>query len=338
MKKRDTDVLIIGAGPVGLFAVFQLGQLGMRCCVVDSLEEVGGQCSALYPEKPIYDIPAYPNIKAGDLIKKLMRQIKPFMPEFVLNQKVEKVEEDCEFFTIETSNKTKISAKCILIAAGNGAFGPNKPPLKDIENYEGKSVFYSIKDKKIFSGKQISIAGGGDSAADWAIELSKIASKVFFIHRRSKLRAAPASVNKLHELEKKGKIEMVIPYQLDSLEGDNGFIKTLNLRKLDGEMKKIDTEFFLPFFGLSSQLGPIKEWELDIEKNLVSVDQSTCMTRKKGIYAIGDICNYPGKLKLILTGFSEAAIASHSCHRLVFPDKVFHFEYSTTKGINQNFS
>ena len=338
MKKIDTDVLIVGAGPVGLFAVFQLGQLGMRCCVVDSLEEVGGQCSALYPEKPIYDIPAYPDIKAGDLITALMRQIKPFSPKFILNQKVEKLKQVSNSYNVTTSDQTEICSKCILIAAGNGAFGPNKPPLKDIEQFEDKSIFYSVRDKNMFKGKKIAIAGGGDSAVDWAIELSKITSKIFFIHRRAKLRASPANVKKLYDLEKKGKLEMVIPYQLDSIEGLDGFIKTLSLRNLDGETRELNTEFFLPFFGLSSELGPIKEWELDIQSNLINVEQSTCMTSKEGIYAIGDICNYPGKLKLILTGFSEAAIASHSCHKRIFPDKVLHFEYSTTKGINKDFT
>ena len=333
MKKIPTDVLIIGAGPVGLFTVFQLGQLGIRSCLVDCLSEIGGQCSALYPEKPIYDIPAYPNIKAIELVKNLEKQIKPFNPKILLDQKVEKINEINKAFEIITSNEKLIQAKCIIIAAGNGAFGPNKPPIDGIEEFEEKTIFYNVKNKQLFDGKKLAIAGGGDSAADWAIELSKTAEKIFFIHRRNKLRAAPNSVKKLFDLEKEKKIEMVIPYQLDSLVGINGKINSINLRDLDGQLKKIEVDYFLPFYGLSSDLGPIKKWELQIEKNLLKVDQSTCMTSRDGIFEIGDICNYPGKLKLILTGFSEAAIASHACYSKVFPEKVLHFEYSTTKGI-----
>ncbi len=333
MKKIPTDVLIIGAGPVGLFTVFQLGQLGIRSCLVDCLGEIGGQCSALYPEKPIYDIPAYPNIKAIELVKNLEKQIKPFKPKILLDQKVEKIDEINKSFEIATSNQNLIQAKCIIIAAGNGAFGPNKPPIEGIDQFEEKTIFYNVKNKQLFDGKKLAIAGGGDSAADWAIELSKTAEKIFFIHRRNKLRAAPNSVKKLFDLEKEKKIEMVIPYQLDSVIGINGKINCINLRDLDGQLKKIEVDYFLPFYGLSSDLGPIKKWELQIEKNLLKVDQSTCMTSREGIFAIGDICNYPGKLKLILTGFSEAAIASHACYNKVFPEKVLHFEYSTTKGI-----
>lgn len=335
MNKIDTDVLIIGAGPVGLFTVFQLGQLGIKSCIIDCLSEVGGQCSALYPEKPIYDIPAYPDIKAIDLVKKLQKQISPFRPEIFLNQRVDKIKEDKNKFFVSTSTDRNISARCIIIAAGNGAFGPNKPPLDGIDEYENKTLFYNIRNKKLFDNKTVAIAGGGDSAADWAIELSKNAKKIYFIHRRTKLRAAPNSVKKLYDLEKKKKIEMIIPFQLDSLVGDNGKIEKINVRNIDGKIKELDADFFLPFFGLSSELGPIKDWELEIEKNILKVDQSTCMTSREGIFAIGDICSYPGKLKLILTGFSEAAIASHSCYNRVYPEKVLHFEYSTTKGIKK---
>ena len=334
MKKINTDVLIVGAGPVGLFSVFELGQLGIKSCIVDCLDEIGGQCSALYPEKPIYDIPAYPVINAQELILNLNKQIKPFNPKVLLNQQVEKIIDLDNSFKVFTSSNNEISTKCIFIAAGNGAFGPNKPPIKNIEKFENKSVFYSVKNKSIFDDKTIAIAGGGDSAVDWAIELSKNAKKIFFIHRREKLRASPQNVETLKSLEKKN-VEFIIPFQLDSINGKNGEITDLIVKDLDNNKKKITTDFFLPFFGLSNDLGPIKNWELEIEKNILKVDQSTCKTSKDRIYAIGDVCTYNGKLKLILTGFSEAAIAAHDCYNTVHPEKALHFEYSTTKGINK---
>ena len=334
MKKINTDVLIVGAGPVGLFSVFELGQLGIKSCVVDCLDEIGGQCSALYPEKPIYDIPAYPVINAQELILNLNKQIKPFKPEVLLSQQVVKIIDLDDSFKVFTSSNTEISTKCIFIAAGNGAFGPNKPPIENIEKFEEKSVFYSVKNKSIFDNKTIAIAGGGDSAVDWAIELSKNAKKIFFIHRREKLRASPKNVEILKSLEKKN-VEFIIPFQLDSINGKDGMINELVVKDLSNNIKKISTDFFLPFFGLSNDLGPIKNWELKIEKNILKVDQSTCKTSKNRIYAIGDVCTYAGKLKLILTGFSEAAIAAHDCYKTVHPEKVLHFEYSTTKGINK---
>ncbi|MFL2660524.1 MAG: NAD(P)/FAD-dependent oxidoreductase [Alphaproteobacteria bacterium] len=333
MTKISTDVLIVGAGPVGLFSVFELGQLGMKSTIVDSIDIIGGQCSSLYPEKPIYDIPGYPEISAEQLITNLNIQIKPFNPNFVLGEKVEEIQKGSSGFEIKTSKNKFIEAKCIIIAAGAGAFGPNKPPIKNIEQFEGKSIFYNIKDKSIFKNKKIAIAGGGDSAADWALELSSIAEKVFFIHRRKNLRAAPSSVEKLFYLEKEKKLEMIIPFQIDSILGSDGYISSIIVKNLDNEEKQIETDFFLPFFGLSSDLGPIKNWELEINKNCLNVQQSTCQTSAEGIFAIGDICEYPGKLKLILTGFSEAATAAHECYKKIFPNKVLHFEYSTTSGV-----
>lgn len=335
MNKTLTDVLVIGAGPIGLFSVFELGQLGMKSCVVDSLDIIGGQCSSLYPEKPIYDIPAYPEISGQKLIDNLFSQIKPFSPKFILGERVEKITKENDEFLVFTSNNKSIKCKCILIAAGNGAFGPNKPPLNGIEEYENKSIFYHITNKSIFKNKKIAIAGGGDSAVDWAIELSSVAEKVFFIHRRKKLRAAPHSVEKLFSLEKEEKVKTIIPFQVHSLQGSKGEINTLTVSNLDEEKINLQVDYFLPFFGLSSELGPIKDWELEIEKNLLRVDQSSLQTSAKGIFAIGDICDYPGKLKLILTGFSEAAMAAHSCYKKIFPDKVLHFEYSTTSGIKK---
>ncbi len=333
--KINTDVLIVGAGPVGLFSVFELGQLGIKSCVIDSLDIIGGQCSSLYPEKPIYDIPAYPKISGQSLIDKISTQIKPFNPTYILGEKVESISDINDEFIVSTSNNKTISCKCIFIAAGNGAFGPNKPPILNIEEYEDKSIFYHIKDKSIFKKKKIAIAGGGDSAVDWAVELSSIAEKIYFIHRRNKLRAAPNSVKKLFSLEKEKKIEMVIPFQIDSIQGANGQIDELIVKDLNDQKKSLCVDFFLPFFGLSSDLGPIKNWELEIEKNLLRVEQSTCQTSTKGIFAIGDVCTYPGKLKLILTGFSEGAIAAQSCFKRIFPEKVLHFEYSTTSGVKK---
>ena len=335
MKKINTDVLIVGAGPVGLFSVFELGQLGMKSCIVDSLEDIGGQCTALYPDKPIYDIPAYPSLTAGDLIVNLKKQIDPFKPTLLMNQKVVELEKCNEFYNVKTSENNIIHAKCIIIAAGNGAFGPNKPPIENIDSYENKTIFYHVKDKLRFKDKTLAIAGGGDSAVDWAIELSKNAKKIFFIHRRSKLRAVPQNVETLHKLEKEGRIEMMIPFQLDSIHGKNGIIEKLIIKNMDEEKKELKVDYFLPFFGLSTNLGPIKDWELELEKNILKVKQETCETNLNGIFAIGDVCSYPGKLKLILTGFAEAAIASHNCYNKINPDKTLHFEYSTTKGINK---
>ncbi len=335
MNDYETDVLIIGAGPVGLFSVFELGQLGIKSCIIDSMPDIGGQCTALYPEKPIYDIPAYPKISAENLIKQLCKQIEPFQPKIILNTKVQKLKKLNNRFLIESSNGEKIFAKCIIIAAGCGAFGPNKPPIPDINEFEEKSVFYSVTDKSKFEDKTIAIAGGGDSAVDWAIELSSYAKKIYFIHRRAKLRAAPNNVEILKDLSKKGKIEMVIPFQLESLNGKQGYIESILLRDFENRPKQIKADYLIPFYGLSSDLGPIKDWELDIFGNSLKINQSSCQTSQSGIFAIGDICNYKGKLKLILTGFSEAATAAYSCYNLIFPDKVLHFEYSTSKGINK---
>ncbi|MBH43680.1 MAG: ferredoxin--NADP(+) reductase [Rickettsiales bacterium] len=334
-QNLETDVLIIGSGPVGLFCVFELGQLGIKSLVIDSLDEIGGQCSALYPEKPIFDIPAYPKISALDLIKNLSLQIEPFKPIIELNQKVIELNNFDEKFEIKTSENKIIIAKCIIIAAGSGAFGPNKPPIELISEFEDKSVFYSVKNKAIFKNKKLVIAGGGDSAVDWAIELSKICKKIYFVHRREKLRAAPNSVSKLKEICNSGIVEMVIPFQISNLVGIDGKLAEVIVKDFDNNSLALEADYFLPFFGLSSDLGPIKDWELSIENGNLTVDQSNCQTSKEGIFAVGDVCTYPGKLKLILTGFSEAAIAAHSCYNKIFPNKTLRFEYSTSKGINK---
>lgn len=333
MSRYQTDVVIIGAGPVGLFAIFELGMLKIKAHIVDTLEMIGGQCSALYPEKPIYDIPAHPNINASDLIQKLDEQSTPFKPEFHLNQRVDKLEKINYGYRVTTSKNIIIEAKTILIAAGCGAFGPNRPPLENLGEYENKSVFYLVKRKEDFRGKKVVIAGGGDSAVDWAIVLADIASSVSIVHRRPKFRAAPESEAKLKKLSEEGKIDLVVPYQLHSLEGDNGYLKNVIASDLDGNKKTIEADYLLPFFGLAMELGPIANWGLNLDTNRIIVNPATMETNALGIFAIGDINYYPGKLKLIVSGFAEAAMAAHAIYPIIYPDKALHFEYSTTKGV-----
>ena len=333
MKKHITDVAIVGAGPAGLFAVFEAGMLKMKCHVIDALDMVGGQCAALYPEKPIYDIPAHPQIEALDLVKSLEKQVEPFSPVYHLGQRVEGIKKIGEYFELTTSNHVVIAAKTIIIAAGCGAFGPNRPPLDGIEKYEGKSVFYMVAKKDDFKGKNIVIAGGGDSAVDWAISLAPVAKKLCIVHRRPKFRCAPDSYDKLCALEKEGKIDLVVPYQLDSINGDGRSINEVIVSDLDGNKKRLEADIMLPFFGLSMELGPIAHWGLGIKNGHIEVEPSTLQTSVNGIFAIGDICTYKGKLKLILNGFAEAAMAAHAAYKLVHPNDALHFEYSTTKGI-----
>lgn len=364
---EQTDITIIGAGPVGLFAVFQAGMLGMRCHVVDTLEMIGGQCSALYPEKPIYDIPGHPSIDAQGLIDKLEAQAAPFGPVYHLGQQVmhlqpevvqgttETAAESSSFaprserdaegeqgeadarkipgWRVTTSKGTVIDSKVVVIAAGCGAFGPNRPPLSGIEAFEGTSVHYLVQKREQYRGKRIVIAGGGDSAVDWAISLSELAASVAVVHRRPKFRAAPESVRQLDALAASGKVEMVVPYQLHALEGEDGRLSAVIAATLDGQEKRLEADVLLPFFGLSMELGPIAEWGLGLHKNHIAVDASTLETSAAGIYAIGDIATYKNKLKLILCGFSEAAMAVHAARARVFPDQEFHFEYSTTSGV-----
>lgn len=330
----ETDVVIIGAGPVGLFTVFQAGMLGMKCHIIDTLEKIGGQCSALYPEKPIYDIPAWPRITGEELTEQLNQQIKPFNPTFHLNQQVVKLQEEGKKFRITTSKDVEIIAKVVVIAAGCGSFGPNKPPLDNIESFEDNSVFYKVRNRKDFIDKKIVIAGGGDSAVDWAISLSEIARKIYVVHRRDKFRAAPESIRKLKEIASTGKIELVIGYQFDKLIGEQGKLEAVELKDLDNNRKILEAEILLPFFGLAQELGPILEWNLSYKTNHIMVTPPYFETNKEGIYAIGDVATYPGKLKLILTGFAEAASCMHHAYSRVFDGKALHFEYSTTKGIN----
>lgn len=333
MEQFETDIVVVGAGPVGLFAIFEAGMLKMRCHVVDTLEAIGGQCAALYPEKPIYDIPAWPSITGAGLVDHLHEQARPFDPVFHLGQQVMKLQKTDSGFNVETSKGAQISCKAVIIAAGCGAFGPNRPPLENLERYEGSSVFYMVTRREDFRDKKVVIAGGGDSAVDWAISLSEVTEKLYVVHRRPKFRCAPESTEKMKKLAEAGKIEMVVPYQLAGLEGEKGQLTGVVVSTLDGEKKTLDADTLLPFFGLAMELGPIAEWGLNLDMNHITVDQTTCQTSTPGIFAIGDIATYDKKLKLILTGFAEAAHACHAAYKLVHPDEALHFEYSTTKGV-----
>jgi len=330
---HHTDIAIIGAGPVGLFAIFQCGMLGLKTHVIDALEMPGGQCQALYPEKPIYDIPAWPKIDGQDLVKQLMDQAAPFKPVFHLGQQVVTVTKNADGFLLDTSKDMTIQCKAVFIAAGGGAFGPNRPPLHGIEEYEGKSVFYYVRARNEFAGKSIVIAGGGDSAVDWAVSLAEIAKKIYVVHRRDDFRAAPESVNKMRALAESGVVELVIPYQLAGLQGNNGQLSHVHLKTLKGEERSVEADTLLPFFGLASSLGPIAEWNLELNKHQIHVDPATQATNLPGIYTIGDMAFYPGKLKLILQGFSEAAVAAHAAYKFIYPDKVLELTHSTDKGV-----
>ncbi len=334
MTVHQTDVAIIGAGPVGLFAVFEAGMLGLRCHVLDALSAVGGQCVALYPEKPIYDIPGYPEIESQTLIDRLAKQAAPFDPVYHLGHPVTGLTAiEGNRWQVTNSAGVVVDAGAVIIAAGVGAFGPHRPPLAGLEAYEGSSVFYLVERREAFRGKRVVIAGGGDSAVDWAISLAEIAASVAVVHRRDKFRAAPESERRLRALAAEGRIEMVVPYQLAGLEGSDGRLDAVIVQTLKGESRAVPADILLPFFGLSMDLGPIAEWGLALEHKHIAVDQATCATNRPGLFAVGDIATYPGKLKLILTGFSEAAMAAHAIHPLLRPDEVLRFEYSTTKGV-----
>jgi thioredoxin reductase (NADPH) len=330
----ETDVAVIGAGPVGLFAVFECGMLRMRCVVLDALDAIGGQCSALYPEKPIYDIPAHPAIEGAELIARLEEQAAPFTPLYLLGRRVERLRELEGEWELGTSAGDTIKAKAVILAAGAGAFGPNRPPLEGLHGYEASgAVRYLVARREDFRGKRVVIAGGGDSAVDWALSLKEVAAKVTVVHRRPKFRAAPESAARLDQAAARGEVEMAIPYQLHGLEGDGSRLTGVVLATLKGETKTVPADHLLPFYGLSMELGPIAGWGLGLERSHVTVAPATCETNLPGVYAIGDIATYPGKLKLILQGFSEAAMAAHAIHPRVFPGEALHFEYSTTKGV-----
>lgn len=329
-----TDVAIVGAGPTGLFAVFQCGMLGLRAHVVDAQNEAGGQCTALYPEKPIYDIPSQPEIAAGALIARLSAQAAPFAPHYHFGQDVQSLERHAEGWRLCTTKGVEITAKGVILATGGGAFVPHRPPIAGIECYENKSVFYTVRQKAAFAGQRIVIAGGGDSAVDWAVELADIASHIFVIHRRETFRAAPATTAKMYKAVQDGKITLVVPFQLKDIEGEAGQVTTVHVVDMGGQMRRIPADILLCFFGLSTQRGPLATCGAAIDPHgQFIVDQATCATSLPGLYAIGDCATYPAKLKLILTGFAEAAQAAHSLWHFVHPSMELHKEYSTSKGI-----
>ena len=323
-----TDVIIIGAGPVGIFAVHQLGIKGLKSVVIDNLDKAGGQCIELYPDKPIYDIPAIPECTGKELTEKLLEQIKPFKTDFYLNERVEEVKSKEDNWSIKTSNNNEFIAPNIIIAGGVGSFEPRKLSLKDTDKFEGKSIFYSVKNKDDFKNKNISIFGGGDSALDWALELSK-SSKITLIHRRKDFRGAQHTLEEIKKLEKQGKIIIKTPFQLDNVEG-NEKIQSITIKDENGKSEKIKTDIILSFFGLVMKLGPIAEWGLNMDKKNISVNPNNFETNKKGIFAVGDICTYPGKLKLILSGFHEVALASVECFKRARPNEKFKFEFTTS--------
>ena len=322
-----TDVLVVGAGPVGIFTVQQLGLIGLKAEVVDNLDKIGGQCIELYPDKPIYDIPAVPECTGEELTKNLIEQIKAFKTNFHLNERVEELKKVEKKWLIKTNKGTEFEASSIIIAAGVGSFEPRKFPTKEIEKYEGKQILYSIKDKTVFKDKTVTIFGGGDSALDWAIELSNT-SKVILIHRRDEFRGMQASIDKVNQLKMEGKIEVYTKYQLGSVSG-NEKVESINIKHDDDSIKEIKTDYVLGFFGLIMKLGPIAEWGLNLDKKTIPVNTENFETNKEGIFAIGDICSYPGKLKLILSGFHEGALAARGCFKYAKPDEKYRFEFTT---------
>jgi thioredoxin reductase (NADPH) len=329
-----TDALIIGAGPIGLFAVFELGLLDVKAHLVDILDKIGGQCAELYPEKPIYDIPGMPKVTAQGLVDGLMAQIKPFNAQVHLNEMVDSVErigkpESLPSFRVTTNSGMIFEAKVLVIAAGGGSFQPKRPPIPGIEAFESKSVHYAVRQIEKFRGKRVLIVGGGDSALDWTLNLVPVAARVTLLHRRDAFRATPDSVNKMHALVAEGKMDFHLG-QTTSIEGDNGQLRKVHVRRDNGETFTIDAEALLPFFGLTMKLGPIANWGLNLHEELIPVETSAFETNVPGIFAIGDINSYPGKLKLILSGFHEAALMSRKAAHYVFPDKKIVFQYTTS--------
>ena len=326
----ETDVIIIGAGPVGLFAVFELGLLDLKCHLIDILDRPGGQCAELYPEKPIYDIPAWPEISGQGLTDRLMEQIKPFDPEFHFNRMVIGVEkQDDGSFVVTTDENEKLKAKVIVIAAGGGSFQPKRPPVPGIEEFEDKSVFYSVRRMEEFRGHDILIVGGGDSALDWTLNLQPIARSLTLLHRRDAFRGAPDSVNKMKKLVDDGKIDLVLG-QVAGLNGENGMVESASVKTKEGDIIEVNCTRVLPFFGLTMKLGPIADWGLNLHENLLPVDTEKFAASEPGIYAIGDINTYPGKLKLILSGFHEAALMAHAAKKHIAPDERIVFQYTTS--------
>ena len=326
----ETDALIIGAGPVGLFAVFELGLLDIKAHLVDILDRPGGQCAELYPEKPIYDIPGLPVVTGQELTDQLMEQVKPFGPQFHFGERVDSLKRVEGGFEALTDAGTTFRAKVVVIAAGGGSFTPKRPPLAGIEAFEDKSVFYAVRKVDAFRGKKAVIVGGGDSALDWTLNLVPVAQSVTLIHRRPEFRAAPDSINKMRALEAEGRLKFV-QGQVVKLHGEDGELRALTVRGPDQEFE-IEAERLMPFFGLTMKLGPIADWGLNLRENLIPVDTEKFQTSEPGIFAIGDINTYPGKLKLILSGFHEAALMAQAAHRYVYPDKRITFQYTTSSS------
>jgi thioredoxin reductase (NADPH) len=328
------DVAIVGAGPAGLFSVFQCGMLGLRTAVMDILPNPGGQCTALYPEKPVYDIPAWPRITGGDLVSRLEEQARPFAPLMVLGHIVTTLEPQADgSWVVRNAGGAAVQARAVLITAGGGSFEPNRPPLPGITGYEGHSVFYYVRQAEIFRNRNVVIAGGGDSAVDWAVTLAGIASRVYLVHRRPTFRAAPASEAQLRELATSGRIHLMTPFQLAGLRGDGKQLTHVTLEGMDNSIQEIEADALLPFFGLAMSPGPLARWGLTMDQKQIVVSPETLQTSRPGVWAAGDICTYPGKLRLILCGFSEAAMAAHNIRATLNPDQAFHFEHSTTRGV-----
>ena len=329
-----TDILIIGAGPTGLFTVFEAGLLKLKCHLIDALPQPGGQCSEIYPKKPIYDIPAYPEILAGNLTDRLMEQIKPFEPGFTLGERAETIEKTGDKSFIVTTNKgTKHQAPVVAIAGGLGSFEPRKPPIPNITDFEDKGVEYIIRDPEIYRDKKVVIAGGGDSALDWAIFLTDVASKVTLVHRRNEFRGALDSVDRVQELKNSGGITLITPAEVKEIHGED-HVDAVTMIQNKTEKITLQTDHFIPLFGLSPKLGPIANWGLEIEKNAIKVNNALdYQTNIPGIYAIGDVNTYPGKLKLILCGFHEATLMCQSAYQRIFPNKRYVMKYTTVGGV-----
>ncbi|MFC5272365.1 NAD(P)/FAD-dependent oxidoreductase [Adhaeribacter terreus] len=333
MNKITTDICIVGAGPVGLFAVFEAGLLKLRCHVVDAIAQPGGQLSEIYPKKPIYDIPGFPEVLAGDLVNNLMKQIEPFKPSFTLGERVEHLhkQEDGSYI-VETVAGTQIACKVVVIAAGLGSFEPRKPALENLALYEGKGVNYMVIDPEVFRGKKVVIAGGGDSALDWSIYLSGLAAELTLVHRGSSFRGAPESAEKVVTLTEEGQMRLLLKSNAVALNG-NGKLEKVTVQSEDESTIDIEADYFIPLFGLVPKLGPIENWGLEIEKGAIVVNTFDYSTNVPGVFAIGDINTYPGKLKLILCGFHEAALMAQSAYSIINPDKKYVLKYTTVNGV-----
>jgi thioredoxin reductase (NADPH) len=330
----QTDICIIGAGPVGLFAVFEAGLLKMRCHLIDALPQIGGQLSEIYPKKPIYDIPGFPEVNAQTLVDNLRQQIAPFQPTFTLGERVDGLTrtEDGSFI-VTTVDGTQVKSKVVVIAAGLGSFEPRKPELKNLEHFEGRGVTYMVKDPEAFRKRKLVIAGGGDSALDWTIYLSAIAERVTLIHRNESFRGAPDSAEKVMKLADEGKIDLLLSANLQAVNG-NGVVKSVSVMDKQKVVQEIETDFLIPLFGLSPKLGPIADWGLNLNKSAIEVNTIDYSTNVEGIFAIGDINTYPGKLKLILCGFHEAALMAQRAFEFVYPSQKLSFKYTTVNGVN----